>query len=43
MKKEEFVDMRTTYHLAISKNLVSDAQWLLACGDPGEPIKLPLI
>ena len=40
MKKEEFVDMRTTYHLAISKNLVSDAQWLLTCGDPGRTDKI---
>ena len=40
MKKVEFVDMQTTYHLAISKNLVSDAQWLVTCGDPGRTDKI---
>jgi len=32
--------MRTTYHLAISKNLVSDAQWLVTCGDPERTDKI---
>ena len=32
--------MRTTYHLAISKNLVSDAQWLITCGDPERTDKI---
>ena len=32
--------MRTTYHLAISKNLVSGAQWLITCGDPRRTDKI---
>jgi len=32
--------MRTTYHLAISKNLVSDVQWLITCGDPERTDKI---
>jgi len=32
--------MRKIYHLAISQNLVSDAQWLITCGDPGRTDKI---
>jgi nucleoside phosphorylase len=32
--------MRNIYHLAICKNLVSDAQWLITCGDPKRTDKI---
>ncbi|NOR77397.1 MAG: hypothetical protein GQ523_02975 [Methanophagales archaeon] len=32
--------MRTTYHLAISKNLVSEVQGLVTCGDPERTDKI---
>jgi uridine phosphorylase len=32
--------MQTPYHLAISKDRVIDAQWLLTCGDPGRTDKI---
>jgi uridine phosphorylase len=32
--------MRTTYHLTINQNLVSNAQWLLTCGDPERTDKI---
>ncbi len=32
--------MQNTYHLAINRNLVSDTQWLITCGDPGRTDKI---
>ncbi|MEA1943933.1 MAG: nucleoside phosphorylase [Euryarchaeota archaeon] len=32
--------MRNTYHLAINQDLVSDAQWLITCGDPARTDKI---